>query len=105
MQLSLLLPLLAATTALAAECGGQISRRPTMNPWWRAREQACKHGDGRYDDIDIRIAWEGNRPSTQLCWDATENMFNQCVKNGWLKASYTKDGTKMSVLRKRAYLS
>ncbi|KAI5778832.1 hypothetical protein EDC01DRAFT_320825 [Geopyxis carbonaria] len=102
MQLTLLISAIAslAAVASAADCAGRLGSKPNMDLWWTAREAACKGDSKSFNDPRVGINWVGNKPDTQLCWDATENMFNQCIKNGYRAGYYNKDGTTLRVERK-----
>lgn len=84
--------LLALPAVLAAECGNTQWGKPNnaiMTEFWRSREAICycvKGGGSasacRINNSLATIEWWGNQPSEKLCWDATENIFNECTKNG-----------------------
>jgi hypothetical protein len=69
--------------AFAAECAGANWGAPNMDVFWTAREVACRGNSKTFDDDRVKIAFYGaGTPNTQLCWDATENILNQCIKDG-----------------------
>lgn len=77
-----LLILLLAPFTLAADCGGRKLSKPSMSVFWTAREAAC-NGPKYFNDPRVEIAFSGSGTlGTQLCWDVTENILNQCISNG-----------------------
>lgn len=85
--LSSILALSAAVPALAADCAGANWGKPNMDVYWSVREVVCKcYGSGKsncnYNDQRLSISFSGSKPSQQQCWDATENIINQCIGSG-----------------------
>lgn len=81
-----------SVSTLAADCGNSWLGNPSsglMGQFWRSREALCQcigrggsNASCRVTNSLYRFEIFDDRPSTQLCWDATENILNQCIKNG-----------------------
>ena len=92
MKLTISTVLLLPLSALAADCGHKFMGKPDeaalgRYTYWRSRETMCKciGTQTGYCALTTKFyvfaAW-GQLPSEQLCWDATENIINQCIENG-----------------------
>jgi hypothetical protein len=67
----------------AADCAGAKWGKPDMALFWTAREVACMGSNKSYNDARVQISFNGaGTPDAQLCWDATENILNQCITEG-----------------------
>ncbi|RDW74110.1 hypothetical protein BP5796_07552 [Coleophoma crateriformis] len=90
-QLSVLLSLSALMPAiLAAECGSTglcgLVKAATRNQLYAARQHVCGDTDlwkkdGCYTANGGLLRWPGGN-SQQICWDAFENILNQCHPEG-----------------------
>jgi hypothetical protein len=85
-----ILALLSATPLLAAECSGYglcPVRAASRNSLYAARQHVCGDtdkwkNDGNYHTSDGGyLSWPGGN-SQQICWDAFENILNQCRPEG-----------------------
>ncbi|KAA8895433.1 hypothetical protein FN846DRAFT_339187 [Sphaerosporella brunnea] len=102
---ALLSTLLSAAPAFAADCSGANWGQPDMGLYWTVREVVCNcFGSGQtscnYDNQYVSFSFTGATPSTQLCWDSTENVINQCISNGWQIGTYIYSGTTLKIQRK-----
>lgn len=84
---TLLAVLSTAVPALAADCSGANWGKPDMGLYWTVREVVCgcyNRGESNcnYDNQYVSVQFSGSKPSTQLCWDSTENILNQCTSKG-----------------------
>ncbi|KAF4448949.1 hypothetical protein F53441_7718 [Fusarium austroafricanum] len=92
---------LFATSALAADCfgNGYKDLEKFVSAYWDAREKMCSNSACTYQeacttygsktvkglaDITVRVELKrkntGGKKGYKDCWDATENIINQCVK-------------------------
>ncbi|KAI1062464.1 hypothetical protein LB506_006329 [Fusarium annulatum] len=92
---------LFATSALAADCFGNSQKgiQDFQDAYWQARQKMCSNSDCAYQQgcttkgsktikglISLTVTAELSRKNTggkkgfKDCWDATENIINQCVK-------------------------
>ncbi|KAL3422999.1 hypothetical protein PVAG01_04746 [Phlyctema vagabunda] len=89
------------TSVSAAECYAsyQLNQNAQMSDVWSARERFC---DNPVVNSFIRIqeSWghidighNGNDPWTH-CWDAFENIINQCMQQHWQTGEWTYNGQK-----------
>ncbi|KAF4948994.1 hypothetical protein FGADI_9279 [Fusarium gaditjirri] len=92
---------LFATSALAADCFGnrQDGIEKFEQAYWDARQKMCSNSDCTYQqgcttrgsktlkglasitvNVELSRKNTGGRKGFKDCWDATENIINQCVK-------------------------
>jgi hypothetical protein len=85
-----ILAILSATPLLAAECSGYglcPVRAASRNSLYAARQHVCGDtdkwkNDGNYHTSDGGyLSWPGGN-AQQICWDAFENILNQCRPEG-----------------------
>ncbi|KAJ7597998.1 hypothetical protein C8J56DRAFT_883301 [Mycena floridula] len=99
--------------ALAAECTSHFIGDLTsaqLEWFWHARSDMCTcvaNGYGQRCDHLYSLSGVGGYyfqfifayPKAQLCWDALENIINQCIANGWEWGTYTYAGTEFQIQR------
>ncbi|CAG1962934.1 unnamed protein product [Fusarium graminearum] len=100
--------------ALAADCIGTKQRNGIsdkhMEAYWEVREKMCSNSDCASQQpcttyasrtggfITITLNAELKRKNTASkqgykdCWDATENIIQQCMKNGYLTGTWEANG-------------
>ncbi|KAF5580390.1 hypothetical protein FPANT_9346 [Fusarium pseudoanthophilum] len=92
---------LFATSALAADCFGnrQDGIEKFEQAYWDARQKMCSNSDCTYQqgcttrgsktlkgiasitvNVELSRKNTGGKKGFKDCWDATENIINQCVK-------------------------
>ena len=75
-----------ATTGSAANCYGN-NPKASIDASWSAREAYCGSGLWKnqeiytLDGVQIHVTAPGSN-TQQICWDAFENIIDQCRKNG-----------------------
>ncbi|CAG1987931.1 unnamed protein product [Fusarium graminearum] len=115
MQLITLSTLFFIASALAADCSGNSNSRleEFKEAYWSAREKMCSNSDCTYQAActinaqkSVGSSWAkttvvaelkrkntGGKKGFKDCWDATEDIINQCViGNHQLSGTWESDG-------------
>ncbi|KAI6762223.1 hypothetical protein HG531_002776 [Fusarium graminearum] len=115
MQLITLSTLFFIASALAADCSGNSNSRleEFKDAYWSAREKMCSNSDCTYQAActisaqkSVGSSWAkttvvaelkrkntGGKKGFKDCWDATEDIINQCViGNHQLSGTWESDG-------------
>ncbi|KAM0540699.1 hypothetical protein ACHAO7_010985 [Fusarium culmorum] len=99
--------------ALAADCLGwktNGSMDKFLSAFWEAREKMCSNSDCALQqpcttkasktagllqntiNVSIKRQNTAGKPGFKDCWDATENIIQQCTKNGYLDGIWEANG-------------
>ncbi|EKJ69751.1 hypothetical protein FPSE_10067 [Fusarium pseudograminearum CS3096] len=115
MQLTVLSTVFFIVSALAADCSGNSNSRleEFKEAYWSAREKMCSNSDCTYQAActistqkSVGSSWAkttvvaelkrkntGGKKGFKDCWDATEDIINQCViGNHQLSGTWESDG-------------